>query len=94
MAVTPDPAPLPDPIYVPEPAPVAEAGVTTSEWKVLVGYVVQLAAGATGALVGKATGAQVDPQVLQIAAGLEVGLTVAAVSWIIGRAIRKVGTSA
>lgn len=87
----PIPIPVPD---LPEPPPVAEAGVTTSEWKVLIGYVIQGAATATGLLVFKATGVHLDPTVLQIVGGAEVGLTLIGTTYIASRGIRKLGTTA
>lgn len=94
VAITPPPAVDPGPpVEIPEPPPIAEAGVSTSEWKVLVAYAVQLAGGATGALIAS-IGGHVDGQTLQILGGVEVFALAGAATWIIGRSIRKIGTSA
>lgn len=98
MAVT-DPTPtipaiplpvLPAPV---EPAQVAEAGVSTSEWKVLLAYLTQLAAAATASVASQA-GLHLSSSVIQYAAGAEVLGAALVATWILGRSIRKKGTTA
>jgi hypothetical protein len=85
--------PLPTPPDPTEPAVAVEAGVTTSEWKLVVAYITQLAITATGTIVAQA-GFHVSQSVLQYAANFEVLGAILAVSYVASRTIRKKGATA
>lgn len=94
----PEPTPAPPPSdIVPEPPILAEAGITTSEWKLAIGYLVQLAGLGTADLVNAIAGAvwhtsiTIPPAVLAEIAGLEVAGVVAVAAYAISRGIRKLG---
>jgi hypothetical protein len=93
--VPPIPVPPPD---VPEPPVVAEAGVTTSEWKALVYFAIQGAGVGTAALV-KDIAASVFHTTVNIPmstelfiGGLEVAGAFAVGAYAISRGIRKFKT--
>ena len=94
MAVNPSPAPAPDPqpIEIPEPQPIAEAGITTSEWKAMLGFAAQELAVGTTTVIEK-IGGHIDNQTALLVGGFELGLLFLAGSYIISRGIRKLGTS-
>jgi hypothetical protein len=104
----PAPPPTPDPPAppvvvvpppVPEPPPVAEAGVSTSEWKLVVGYLAQGAAVATALLIAHA-GALfgqhwvLPPDALQLVVDLEFSGAGLVAAYAISRGVRKAGTGA
>lgn len=68
--------------------PVAESGTTTSEFRVLVG-----AAGADAIGLAIDMGAHVSPQLQQGILALVGALTTLAVSYIVGRSVRKHGST-
>jgi hypothetical protein len=77
-----------DPIVVPD-VPVAEAGVTTSELRVLIGAVV-----ADALQTAAVFGFQLSPaqtQMIEVDMGL---ISLVAALYIAGRSIRKIGTTA
>lgn len=103
---TPQPAPPPvdvppisvSPPDVPEPTPVAEAGITTSEWKALVYFAIQGAGLGTAALI-KDIAASVFHVTLNIPqstelfiGGLEVAGAFAVGAYALSRGIRKFRT--
>jgi len=80
-------------VDIPEPAAVAESGVTTSEWKLIVGYLIQLAAyGTTDA--ASQLGLSIPSAVVSQLAQVEVLGLIAVAVYVIGRSVRKLGTSA
>ncbi len=81
---------LPDPA---EPAQIAEAGVSTSEWKLAVAYLTQLAGTATAGAAA-AAGFHFPTFIVQYAAQAEVLGAVLVAVYVLGRSIRKKGTSA
>lgn len=95
VAPGPDPGPPPAPpeVDIPEPPLVAEAGVTTSEWKAMLGFAVQELAVGTTTVVGK-LGGQIDNQTALLIGGFELGLLFLGGAYIISRGIRKLGTTA
>ena len=99
---TPPPAPVVPPIPVPDvpvPAVVAEAGITTSEWALVVRYLYQLAAVGTVAVVTK-VGAlfgfhvTIPTDLLTLIVGLEVTGAIGVGTYAVSRGIRKAGTTA
>jgi hypothetical protein len=88
-----------DPTDIPEPPKVAEAGVTTSEWRALVIFARQLAGAGTATLVAYVSlklgvHLNVPPEVLSAFVTLEIGAAVAVAGYAISRGIRKFGTAA
>lgn len=84
---TPVVVPIPD---VPEPPVVAEQGVTTSEWKLALGFLAQLATAGTAAGIAK-LGYHVDSATLGILVQLEFIGGLAVASYVISRGVRKLG---
>ena len=87
---------LNDPNTPPEPQPLLEYGVTTSEWRLVVIYLKQLAAAGTAAAIAYATARvglhlDVSPQVLDVLVQLEVAGAVAVVGYAVSRGVRKSG---
>lgn len=85
-----------DPSALQEPQPLIEAGVTTSEWRLVVRYLQQLAAAGTVALVGYLAArfglkADIPPQLLDTLVQLELAGGVAIVGYALSRGIRKSG---
>lgn len=74
-----------------EPAVVAEAGVTTSEWKLALGYLAQLAASYTAEAALKVAHISVDPSLASALGNFEVIGAIVAASYIVSRGIRKFG---
>lgn len=109
QAPAPTPAPAPAPVppappivvvppVVPEPPIVAEQGVTTSEWKLAIGYVAQGAAVGTAFVVAQAGGLfgqhwVIPPDLLQLVVDLEFGLGGVVAAYAISRGIRKAGAA-
>lgn len=89
------PVPPVVPPDVPEPPIVAEQGVTTSEWKLALGFLAQAAAVGTADLVnviGKAvwhTSVTIPPDLLQLLVSLEFAGAVAVAGYAVSRGIRK-----
>lgn len=101
--------PLPpiEPPPVGEPPIVAEQGVTTSEWRMVLGYLTQLAGVATVAVFTKVTAAicplvasaatcasyhpTIPPDLLQLIVPLEVAGAIGAAGYAISRGVRKLG---
>lgn len=81
---------------VPEPTGLVERGISTSEWKLALGYLAQGAAMVTLELVNLATGTiwhlsvNVPPQLLQVLVDLEFAGAGIVASYVLGRSIRKV----
>lgn len=99
MASTdPTPAPVLAPDQ-PEPGIVAEAGVSTSEWKLALVYLAQAAALGTADAVNVVaqavwhTSVTIPAPLMQLAVNLEFAAAAVAVSYIVSRGIRKFGTS-
>lgn len=93
MAV-PDPTLVPVLLAVPapvEPTVAVEAGITTSEWKLALGFLIQLAVAGTG-LIAARIGLHLDDATIAYVSGLEVAGAGLAASYVIGRSIRKKGT--
>jgi hypothetical protein len=96
MADTTDPTPItvtvPD---VPEPPVVAEAGVTTSEWKLALGFLAQAFAAVTLDAVNAVAAAafhasvNVPPALLDLAVKLEFAGAFVAGTYIVSRGVRK-----
>lgn len=84
----------PPSIDIPEPGPVAEAGVTTSEWKAFLGYVVQAAMIGTGAVAAKLLGHPLDAPTITLIVQFEGIVAIPVVGYIVSRGLRKLGTSA
>jgi hypothetical protein len=87
------------PPVVPEPPPVAEAGVTTSEWKLAIGYLAQGAAVGTAFVVAHAGGLlgqhwTIPADLLQLVVDLEFAGGGLVAAYAISRGIRKAGTGA
>lgn len=82
----------------PEPAPVAEAGITTSEWKLALGFLAQGAAIGTADLVNAVAQAvwhvsvTVPAPLLQLLVDLEFAGAFVGGAYIVSRGIRKFGT--
>ena len=76
---------------VAEPVVVAEAGVTTSEWKLALGYLAQLAATYTAEAVLKAAHISLDPSLASALGNFEVIGALVAASYIVSRGVRKLG---
>jgi len=91
MAATdPTPAPVVIPVPdVPEPAVVAEAGVSTSEWKLALGFVAQLFAAGTADAAAKALGVHLDAATLGTLVNLEMVAAFVVGSYVVSRGIRK-----
>jgi hypothetical protein len=92
----PDPLPVIVPPVVPEPPVVAEAGVTTSEWKLSIAYLAQAAAVGTAALVSHAGALfgvhwAIPADLLQLVVDLEFGAGGIVATYAISRGIRKLG---
>ena len=90
----------PSPVVIPEsgkaadvaePSVVAEAGVTTSEWKLALGYLAQLAASYTAEAALKAAHVTLDPSLASALGNFEVIGAVVAAAYIISRGVRKLG---
>lgn len=104
VVTPPAPVPAPPPVVVvpppvPEPAPVAEAGISTSEWKLALGYIAQGAAVGTAFLVAHAGALfgqhwTIPPDLLQLVVDLEFSGGAVVVAYAISRGIRKGGTGA
>lgn len=82
------------PIPVPEPSALVTAGVTTSEWLLVVRYGQQLAAAGTATVVAYITAKiglhlAVPPEVLTAIVGLELSGAVAVVGYAISRGLAK-----
>jgi hypothetical protein len=102
----PTPAPVPpapvvppvNPPPIPEPAPVAEAGVTTSEWKLVLAYLAQGAAVGTADLVNVVSNTiwhvsvVIPAPLLQAVVDLEFAAALAVGAYAISRGIRKFRT--
>lgn len=82
-----------EPVPVPEPAPIAEAGVTTSEWKLALGLVAQLLVVGTTTVLAKA-GLHLGQDVVSLIVTFEFLAIGVGISYIFGRSIRKAGTTA
>ena len=80
----------PPPVPIPEPDPLIEAGVTTSEWKALLGYAAQALLVGTGTVAAK-LGWHLSSDTMNMIVNLELGLAAATVSYVISRGIRKAG---
>jgi hypothetical protein len=90
------PIPVPD---VPVPPVVAEQGVTTSEWALVVRYLYQLAAVGTVAVVTKlghlvGVNVTIPTDLLTLIVGLEVTGAIGIGTYAVSRGIRKAGTTA
>lgn len=92
-----DPLPPADPVLPiaelpvpPEPPIIAEAGISTSEWKVLVGGAVQLLATGTVTIVAD-LGGHISNQTALLIGGFEFAAIFLAGSYIVSRGIRKIG---
>jgi hypothetical protein len=100
-----DPIPEPAPVTVPpviappvpEPPPIAEAGVTTSEWKLALAYLAQGAAIGTADLVNIVSKAvwhvsvTIPPDLLQLVVNLEFAAGGVVGLYAVSRGIRKLG---
>lgn len=102
MIDTPSPTPpvvVSTPVAIPEPPIVAEAGVTTSEWKALLGFAVQGATLGTADLVNAISQAAfhvsvtIPPTLLTLIVNLEFAGAFVVGSYAVSRAVRKIGTS-
>jgi hypothetical protein len=94
----PDPPVVVVPPVVPEPPPIAEAGVTTSEWKLAIGYLAQGAAVGTAFVVAHVSGLfgqhwVIPPDLLQLVVDLEFAGGGLVAAYAISRGIRKAGSS-
>jgi N-acetylmuramoyl-L-alanine amidase len=96
---TPAPVPMPplEPPPIPEPPVIAEQGVTTSEWKLALGYVAQLAGLGTAAVVNAVAqtvwhvSVTIPPELLQAIVDLEFAGAIIGGGYAISRGIRKMG---
>lgn len=88
----------PEAIEIPEPAIFAEAGVTTSEWKLVIRYLMQLAGVGAVALANQIAqasehvGLTLSPAMLDALVKLELAAGVAVVGYALSRGIRKLFT--
>src|SRR5579859_608052 len=76
---------------VAEPGVVAEAGVTTSEWKLALGYLAQLAATYTAQAVAQSFHYSLSASLASQLGNFEVVAALVVASYVVSRAIRKFG---
>ena len=77
---------------VSEPVVVAEAGVTTSEWKLALAYLAQLAAAYTAQAALSAAHVTLSPALASALGNFEVIGALVAASYIVSRGVRKLGS--
>lgn len=76
---------------VAEPVVVAEAGVTTSEWKLAIAYLAQLAAAYTAQAALSAAHVTLSPALASALGNFEVIGALVAASYVVSRGVRKLG---
>ena len=90
VPVPPTATPAVVPPVVPVPPILGGAGVTTSEWKLVIGYVAQAAAVGTAAVIAK-FGFHVSDADLQLIVNLEFAVAIPVVGYALSRGLAKVG---
>ena len=93
-----DPTPVVTTPDVPEPGVVAEAGVSTSEWKLALGYLAQAFALGTADAANAVSEAvfhqsvSIPAPLLQALVNVEFAAAFVVASYVISRGVRKLGT--